>query len=183
MILDNLLLFSSGQDLFTAAAGAIDSTNTLDIGIGLAAVINPNGLGIPSNANGGGARDLGAGDNPALEVMIIAATAFAGGTSLAIALQGAPDNGSGAPGSFTTMATIPTVLTAALDAGQAIGNITVPRPVPGQVLPRFLKLVYTTVGDFTTGTVTAGIVLDRDDQIVGADGQYSGYPAGVTVAN
>ena len=174
MILDALLMFSQAQDLFTPAAGNIDSTNTIDLGVT---------SGVPSSANGGGARDIGAGDDPALEIMIIAKTLFVGGTSLAVAVQGAPDNGSGAPGSFTTMASIPAVVTANLDAGQAIGNITVPRPVPGQVLPRYLKLVYTTVGDFTAGTVDAGIVLDRDDQVTGADGIYSGYPAGITIAN
>jgi hypothetical protein len=174
MILDSLLMFSSAQDLFTPAAGAINSTNVIDLGVN---------SGIPSSANGGGARDMGAGDNPSLEIMIIAKTLFVGGTSLSVALQGAPDNGSGAEGSYTTMVTIPAVVTANLDAGQAIGNITVPRPVPGQPLPRFLKLVYTTVGDFTAGTVDAGIVLDRDDQITGTDGAYSGYPAGLTVAN
>jgi hypothetical protein len=174
MILDSLLMFSSAQDLFTAAAGAIDSTNIIDLGVT---------SGVPSSANGGGARDIGAGDNPALEIMVVADTAFVGGTSVAVSVQGAPDDGTGAPGSFTPMANIPAVVTANLDQGQAIGNITVPRPVPGQVLPRFLKLVYTTVGDFTAGTVTAGIVLDRDDQITGLNGGYSGYPAGLTVAN
>lgn len=175
MILDSLLMFSSGQDLFTAAAGAIDSTNVIDLGVN---------SGVPSSANGGGARDIGAGDDPALEIMIIAATTFVGGTSLSVAVRGAPDNGSGAEGTYVTMATLgPPVVTANLEAGQAIGNITVPRPTPGQPLPRFLKLTYTTVGDFTAGTVTAGIVLDRDDQVTGTDGQYSGYPAGITVAN
>lgn len=174
MILDAYQQFSNGQDLFTPAAGNIDSTNTLDYGLI---------TGIPASAQGGGARDMGIGDDPALEIMIVAATAFVGGTSLAVSVQGAPDNGAGVPGAFTAMANIPAVLTANLDAGQAIGNITIPRPVPGQAMPRFLKLVYTTVGDFTLGTVTAYVVLDRDDQPVGTDGQYSGYPAGLTVAN
>lgn len=174
MILDNLLMFSSAQDLFTPAAGAIDSTNTIDLGVS---------SGVPSSANGGGARDIGIGDAPALELLIVCVTTFVGGTSLTTTLQGAPDNGSGAPGSYTIMWSSPTIVTANLDQGQQIGNVTVPRTVPGQVMPRFLKLVYTTVGDFTAGTVTAGIVLDRDDQPVGGDGQYSGYPAGLTVAN
>jgi hypothetical protein len=174
MILDSYLKFSSAQDLFTPAAGAIDSTNIIDLGI-----VN----GLPNSANGGGARDIGTGDNPAMELFISVSQVFAGGTSLAVALQGAPDNGSGAPGSYTTMWVSPTIVTADLDAGQQIGNVTVPRPAPGQALPRFLKLVYTTVGDFTTGTVDAYIVLDRDDQVLGTNGQYSGYPAGLTVAN
>lgn len=166
MIMDSLLLFSSGQDLFTPAAGAINSTNVIDLGVT---------SGIPSSANGGGARDMGVGDNPSLKVMIQAITAFTGGTSLAVAVQGAPDNGSGAEGSYTTMASIPAVLTASLTAGQVIGNISVPRPVPGQAMPRYLKLVYTTVGDFTTGTVTAALVIDRQDSPL--------YPAGLTISN
>src|SRR6185295_6002542 len=98
MILDSLYMFSQAQDLFTPAAGAIDSTNTLDLGIS---------GGIPASGAGGGARDMGVGDNPALKIMISAGTTFVGGTSLAVAVQGAPDNGSGAPGTFTTMALIP----------------------------------------------------------------------------
>jgi hypothetical protein len=183
MILDAFLLFSQGQDLFTPGAGNIDSTNIIDLGVGFANPGNLTGEAIPSNANGGGARDIGTGDNPSLELLIQAATAFAGGTSLVCSLQGAPDNGSGAPGAFTPMWTSPTVLTANLDQGQQIGNVTVPLPVPGQPMPRFLKMVYTTVGDFTTGTVTAGIVLDRFDQPRGTDGQLSGYRAGINVAN
>lgn len=174
MILDAYLMFSQAQDLFTPAPGAIDSTNIIDLGVV---------SGVPSSANGGGARDMGVGDDPALELLIGVVQAFAGGTSLIVALQGAPDDGTGAPGSYTTMWVSPTILTANLDAGQQIGNVTVPRIVPGQRVPRFLKLVYTTSGDFTTGTVNAGIVLDRDDQITGADGVYSGYPAGITIAN
>lgn len=173
MILDAFLLFSQGQDLFTPAAGNIPSTNIIDLGLN----------GIPDSAGGGGARDIGAGDNPSLELLVQAATAFAGGTSLQVALQGAPDNGAGAPGAFTTMWLSPPVVTANLEQGQQIGNVTVPLPVPGQPMPRFLQLLYTTVGDFTTGTVTAGIVLDRFDQPRGTDGQLSGYRAGINVAN
>lgn len=174
MILDSFLLFSSGQDLFTPAAGTIVATNDIDLGVS---------SGVPSSANGGGARDIGTGDNPALELLVQAATAFVGGTSVQAQLLGAPDNGSGVAGTYTIMWTSPAVLTASLEQGQQIGNVTVPLPVPGQPLPRFLRMQYITVGDFTTGTVTAGIVLDRFDQVRGTDGQLSGYPAGITIAN
>ena len=71
--------------------------------------------GIPSSANGGGARDIGTGDDPSLKLSIIVTTAFASGTSLQVNLQGAPDNGSGAPGSWTTMWTGPVVVEAFTD--------------------------------------------------------------------
>ncbi len=179
MILDNYLMFSGGLGGATApadspTAGTQNSTNVIDLGVT---------SGIPSSANGGGARDMGVGDNPALELSAIVSIAFAGGTSLQLELQGAPDNGSGAPGTYTTMWQGEAVTTANLDAGQQLANITVPRPVPGQAMPRFLRMRYVTVGTHTSGALIASIVLDRDDQIVGTDGQYSGYPAGLTVAN
>jgi len=46
-----------------------------------------------------------------------------------------------------------------------------------------LRLRYITVGTHTAGALEAQIVLDRDDQVVGDTGLYSGYPAGLTVAN
>jgi hypothetical protein len=64
-----------------------------------------------------------------------------------------------------------------------LANIDIPRVVPGQVLPRFLKLNFISVGTHSTGAVEANIVLDRDDQIVGTTGLYSGYRAGITIAN
>lgn len=179
MILDKLLMFSGGLG---GAAGQGDSpttgtqvaTNIIDLGVT---------SGVPSSANGGGARDIGTGDDPALELMARVTTLFAGGTSLQLQLQGAPDDGTGAPGSWTTMWTGPAVVTASLLGGVELANVTVPRPAPGQPLPRFLRLNYINVGTFTSGVLEAGIVLDRDDQVIGITGEYSGYPAGITVAN
>lgn len=193
MILDTLLQFTgsrggtpsgtmpgtgtSDADSLTGAASTYTASQIIDLGVA---------SGVPSSANGGGARDLGVGDAPSLELSILATTAFAGGTSVSFALQGAPDNGSGAPGSYTTMWASAAIALANLDAGQQLANVTVPRVVPGQPLPRFLRLQATSVGTFTGASnnqFQANIVLDRDDQITGADGQYSGYPAGITVAN
>lgn len=185
MILDNLLTFTgtsngssggitSGPQTDAPTVSA-DATNIIDLGL----------AGIPSSANGGGARDIGAGDDPAMKLSAIVTKSFAGGTSLALTLSGAPDNGSGAPGSYSVMWQSPAaVLVAALTAGQQLANIDVPRPAPGQPLPRFLKLSYVIVGTMSGGgSIEAQIVLDRDDQIVGTAGAYSGYPAGLNVAN
>ncbi len=185
MILDNLLTFTgtsngtsggitSGAQTDSPTTGTQDATNIIDLG-----VIN----GIPTSAQGGGARDIGTGDDPSLKLSVIATAAFASGTSLQLELQGAPDNGSGAPGAYTVMWISPAILEAALVAGVQLANIDVPRPVLGQPMPRYLKLTFITVGTHTAGSVEAQIVIDRDDQVVGITGAYSGYPAGLNVAN
>lgn len=148
MILDGALLFDSAAAI-TAATGTQASTNVLDL-------LN--------------ARDMGIGDNPALKILVQVMQAFAGGTSLIASLQGSTDNST-----YTTMLTSPTVLTANMPVGARLLEADVPRPAPGQALPRYLRMLYTTNGTFTLGTVTAGIVLDRQDSIA--------YPPGIAIAN
>lgn len=181
MILDALLTFTGGSGGIAATAttdspttGTQAATNIIDLGVS---------SGIPSSANGAGARDIGVGPSPMLQLLVQVTTAFGGGTSLQAQLQGAPDNGSGAEGSYTTMWTGPAVVEANLDVGAYLANVSVPRVVPGQVLPRFLKLNWITVGTHTSGAAYAGVVLDRFDQPFGVDNALSGYPAGLNVAN
>lgn len=184
MILDNLLTFTgtsngatggitSGAQTDAPTTGTQAASNILDLGLN----------GLPTSANGGGARDIGVGDDPAMKLSALVIAAFTGGTSLQLQLQGAPDNGSGAPGSYTTMWTSAAIAEASLVAGAQLANIDVPRVVFGQVPPRYLKLNFISVGTHSTGTIEAQIVLDRDDQIMGTGGAYSGYPAGINVAN
>lgn len=182
MILDAFQLFTGGGSAPGNGDGATDSpttgtqnsSNVIDYGVI---------LGIPSYANGGGARDMGVGDDPALKLLVAVTTAFSGGTDLQILLQGAPDNGSGVPGSYTTMYSGPVVAEASLIAGARLADIDIPRPVPGQAIPRFLRLEYVTTGTHTAGKVEAAVVLDRNDQPVGTGGALSGYQAGINVAN
>lgn len=185
MILDSLLTFTgtsngatggiqSGPQTDKPTTGTQDSSNIIDLGLS----------GIPTSANGGGARDIAVGDDPMLKLSAIATAAFNNLTSLQLQLSGAPDNGSGAPGSWTVMWTSPAYVLAALTAGVQLANIDVPRPVLGQPRPRFLKLTFVGVGTAnTTGLVEAQIVIDRDDQPIGTTGLYGGYPAGINVAN
>src|SRR6266704_717693 len=117
MILDGLLLFTgtakggsggvaSGATTDAPTTGTQVATNILDLGVS----------GLPNSAGGGCARDIGIGDDPALKIMARVIVALTGGTNIAILIAGAPDNGSGAPGSYTTMWTSPTFVEAALIA-------------------------------------------------------------------
>lgn len=187
MILDNLLTFTgtsngasggiiAGPYTDAPTTGTQVASNIVDLGV-------LNGLP-PSAVGGGGARDIGTGDHPSLKLSVIVAVAFASGTSLALTLQGAPDAGANTPGAYTTMWQSPAaVVEASLTAGQQLANVDVPRPAPGQPMPRYLRMQFVSVGTHTAGQVEAQIVIDRDDQVVGITGAYSGYPAGILVAN
>jgi hypothetical protein len=184
MILDSLLQFTGAPSGgITASDGRSDvpttgsqtSSNIIDLGL----------TGIPLSASGGGARDIGIGDDPALKFMVLVTVGFTGGTSLQVNVQGAPDNGSGAAGSFTAMVWGPVVALAQLVPGVRLLDVDMPRPAPGQAIPRFLQLGFVSVGTFTGGLqrVQGYLVLDRVDQVSQAAAISGGYPAGITVAN
>jgi hypothetical protein len=190
MILDGLLTFT-GDQMGATSTIAVASTwtdapttgtqyasNYIDLGVK---------SGVPSSANGGGARDLGIGDDPSLKLLIEVTTTFvyaAGSGTTYFALQGGVDDGSGGITWGTDMWTSPTYAQTSLTQGTYCANVDVPRPVPGQALPRFLRLkIVTAVATYTAGAIYAGIVIDRFDQTVGTTGKLSGYPAGINVAN
>lgn len=176
MILDGLLQFSSAQTI-ALAAGTYTSTNVLDLGI----------VGLPTSASGGGARDIGIGDDPAMKllVQIVTAVTSGGSPTLTVSLQGAPDNGSGSPGSFVTMTTGAAVAFAQLQqVGTRLLDQDMPRPVPNQPLPRFLQLQYVIgAATITAGALSAFLVLDRHDLPEQANAFLGGYPPGVVIAN
>jgi hypothetical protein len=176
MILDGLLTFTGTSNGATGGITSGAQTDAPTTGTQVASNIGDLGVasGVPSSANSGGARDIGVGDDPSLKLNAIITTVFAGGTSLQLELDGAPDNGSGAPGTYTIMWQSQAIVEASLTAGTQIANIDVPRTVPGQVPPRFLRLRFITVGTHTGGAIEANIVIDRDDQILGSGGAYSG---------
>ena len=173
MIIDGFLQFDLAFN-GALAAGTYNSTNVIDLGVN---------SGVPTFARGGGARDLGIGDDPAVKLFSVVTTAFLGGTSILALLQGAPDNGVGAPGTWTTFWTGPTVLLANLIAGAELANIDMPKVPQGVAPPRFLRMQYTIAGTMTAGVLQSELVLDRFDQPKSAAGVLSGYPSGVVVAN
>lgn len=170
MILDALYQFDPNPTSVAIAAGTQVSTN----------VISLRAAGqIPVLANLQGARDMGIGDNPALKVSVNVVVGFTSGGAgtLSVSFQGAPDNGSGAPGTFTTYYTTPAYALATVAVvGASLMDMDVPRPPAGVGMPAYYRLLYTVaVATMTAGSVASYLVLDRQD--------YINYPAGLTVAN
>lgn len=181
MILDFLAQFTGGSGGVGNNDGATDSPTT---GTQTSSqILDLHMAGIPVLASSQGARDMGIGDDPSLKLMVEVTTAFASGTNLVVNFQGAPDNGSGAPGSFTTYVTGPTVVEANLIVGARVLEIDVPRPPPATAFPRFLQLQYVTSGTHTAGKIRGAIVLDRHDQPLQSNAVLGGYPPGVAIAN
>lgn len=152
MILDALYLFDTVAAI-TASAGTQASTNVLDLSQ---------------------QRDMGIGDNPALKLAVQVVTAFSTTNSgvLTVALQGSTNNSN-----WTTMlSSLAAITPGALTAGARLFDVDMPRPVPGQAVPRYLRLLYTVgVGVFSAGSVTSALVIDRQDN-------YS-YPPGIGITN
>lgn len=178
MILDNFLCFDPAGTVIGNTVATFNSTNILDLHI-----ING---GIPVLANGQGARDIGIGDDNMLQLMVIVTTTFTslGAGTLQVNFQGAPDNGAGAPGTWTTYNSSATYALATLIAGARLYDDAVPRPPAGVVFPRFLRLTYVVgTAAFTAGQMESFIVGQRFDQPEIANATLSGYPAGINIAN
>lgn len=178
MILDAFQQFDTASSL-AIAAGTQASANVLDYGIA---------SGIPSSANGGGARDMGIGDDPSLKLLVEVSTTFTSGGAgtLSVAIQGAPDNGAGAPGAFTTWYTSAVYALATLNQGSRLLEMDFPRPPDGVAIPRYVRLLYTVgTATMTAGNVNAYVVLDREDYMYQStdNSVRGGYPAGINIAN
>ena len=189
MILDRFMQFTGGSGGIPGNAdGATDSPTTgtqvssqqIDVGVGTSAA-----PALPSDAAGGGYRDLGIGDDPAMKLLLEVTTAFTGGTSLQINLQAAPDNGSGAPGAFTTWWGTPVYTEAQLVVGARLWDIDWPRPPAAVAQGRFFQLQYVSVGTHGAGALVGNAVLDRIDQIFNAANNQTlgGYQPGITIPN
>lgn len=188
---------AAGTTVIGPGVGGGTNPQNIDLGVGLQTTSNPTGLAIPGVAAGGGARDLGVGDQPSLKVLVdvVGTTGFtsAGTTTAQIQIMGAPDNGSGAPGAFTVYASGPVITTVNGGVQQPAGapggrlcDIDLPRQPEGTAMPRYLQAQLITTG---TGTgnpntlIVAAIVLDRIDQPWGSTGVMSGYVPGITIPN
>ena len=110
--------------------------------------------------------DIGAGDGMAIpEVTYEIGTAFvsAGGATLQIQLQAAPDNGSGSAGTYQTIVQTSTFTAGQLSAN-TIGQFQVPPVQPnwiGEAMPRFYRLNFVVgTSTFSAGTITSYLNLN-----------------------
>lgn len=178
-ILDGFLVFSATPPGDTPTAIASNnSSNVIDLHM----------AGIPVLASGQGARDIGVGDDPALKLLVQVTATFTSGGALTfqVNLQGATDNGAGAPAAFSTWWQSPAYALATLVTGARLLDMDMPRPPAGIAIPRFLRLQWvigTAVA--TAGSVFGAIVLDRHDQAYSGttNSTLGGYPPGVTIPN
>ena len=163
MILDALLAFIPIGSPLTVTSAAVASPNIIDLsGAGLG-VTPPNIWGAPT-ATGQSPTVFGAPDAMGVggarpELNIVTGTAaWAGGTSLNVALQGAIDNGSNQPSTWNTFVESGAIVTANLTASLVIFRCPWLPPFPASLRPRFLRLLFTPVGTFPTGTIASALV-------------------------
>ena len=168
MILDALLSFVpiGGNVVITSAAVR---SNIIDLsGAGLG-VTPPSIWGAPTSTGQSptvfGQPDAMGVGGPRPELNITTGTVFASGTSLNVALQGAIDNGSNQPGTWDTFVESGAIGVANLTANTVIFRCPWLPPFPANLRPRFLSLLFTPVGTFSTGTIASAVVTPvRDDQ-------------------
>lgn len=142
----------------TAASGVYD---LLGLGVGV----------IPSERiigqNGGTyyfGEDSGIGGNKPQVQVNLGSVAPAGGTSLNVQFQGAPDTSNGNPGTWVTYVETGAILLASLTANLIVARFDFPPSFPANAHPRFLRLNFVIAGTFTAGTISSAIVtMDRDD--------------------
>ena len=125
--------------------------------------------------------DLGLGDGiwiPQVLIQITTTLTTGTGATLNIALQSAPDNGSNAPGTYTTAVETGPLAVGVLTAGSQIWLPFAPRG-QGAALPRFYRLYYQMVAatSFTAGAASAGVFMNRDSSSTGGK-----YPQNFVVA-
>lgn len=143
MIFDQELMLSDGQAITTTAV----STNVLDMGAAGTPIID-------GPAASPLARDHGKGNPIPLHIQVT--TAFAGGTSLKVAVQ--TDDNSGFSSAKTVLES-EIVLTASLVAGYVFPITMIPRTST----ERYIRLNYTVDGTMTAGNVIAGVTTGAQE--------------------
>jgi len=140
-IMDKQATFSSAQLLTTTAF----STNTYDLSV---------------------ARDIGVGLDD-LELFIIVPVALTGGTSVRFDVVTSANADLSSP---TIVLSSPVIVAATLVAGYSLLRIKWPVLSAIADMKRYIGIQYTIVGTFSAGSVTAGLILDREVQVYYASG-------------
>jgi hypothetical protein len=170
MLIDALLSFvpiGAPLSLVSAQNTTVASTNVIDlIGAGVG-VAPPSIIGTATLFG----TDMGVGGlRPELNISVGTAFVAGGGTTLKIALQGAPDLGVGGgylPGTYTDIVSQDGITAANLTAGAVPARFPWIPTMPPGLLPRYLRLLFTlsnTGTGFTAGTIASALVTTvRDD--------------------
>jgi hypothetical protein len=143
MLIDKQNQFSADAGDSPTATGSTASTNIIDLGV---------------------ARDIGGAVTEQLMLLCEVVTAFTSGGSatLQVQFQTAPDNGSGAPGSWSILSQSDAIAVAALVQGYKF----LPGELPGGT-QRFIRLNYVIgTAAMTAGTLKAALVPALDVQPV-----------------
>lgn len=178
MLNDQNLVLSSAQAVTATAA----STNTYDAEIGntVTTTFTPAPAAIIGNATYFG-EDLGMGrgvGTPTVQVFTGTGTP-AVATSIQIALQGAPMNGTAfASGNVSDLVFVPYIETRGIPLASILASIqlaefALPRREVGQVLPRFYNLNYIVVGSNFTGLTLTSYINLGDTSAQSTLGQYA----------
>ena len=153
--LDSALQLSTAQAITSTAA----STNIYDVtGAG-----SGNAPNMVFGTTGVAGFDIGTGDGASTPIaQFVVGTAFVsgGGATLQFEIQAAPDNGSNAPGTYSTLYNSDLFPASTLTAG-AVFQVPVPPTVPGEALPRFYRFNYVVgTSTFSAGTITANLMIN-----------------------
>ena len=141
MLIDKQNQFSADSGDSPTTTGSTASTNIVDLGI---------------------ARDIGGAVTDQLALLCEVVTAFTSGGSatLQVQFQTAPDNGSGSPGAWATLAQSDAIAVASLVQGYKF----LPGELPGGT-SRYLRLNYVVgTAAMTAGALTAALVPSLDVQ-------------------
>lgn len=161
MITDKLVMFlAPGTNLaITNVARRSDIVDLLTLGVG----VTPDAGNLIIGRRTLFGEDAGIGGvRP--QVQCAVGTAFADGTSITVAFQGAEDDGTGNPSTWQTLIATGALLTADLTANAVFGRFDFPPAFPVDFQPRFLSLLFTPSGVFTAGTVASAVVtMGRPD--------------------
>lgn len=140
MIIDSQNMFTSqGAGDSPTSSGGTPSTNVIDLGVN---------------------RDIGGAVTDELQLLcqVISSFATSSGGTLQVQLQTAPDNGSGAPGTWSTIEESDFVPVSSLVAGYKFLEGPMASPVSGAA-GRFLRLNFNVgTGPMTAGTIEAALV-------------------------
>ncbi len=140
MLIDKQNQFSNDTGDSPTTIGSTASTNIIDLGI---------------------ARDIGGAVTDQLMLLCEVTTAFTsgGGATLQVQFQTAPDNGSGSPGTWSTLAQSDLIPVASLVQGYKF----LPGELPGGT-QRFVRLNYVIGTAAMTGGVLRGALVPSLDQ-------------------